>query len=77
MALESTLINSAGIVIAELFMPSQLLWSEQLVFMRENLLIPCAQIAHDLVMDALDMPMQVGPSPTGHVAVVGRAIVPQ
>lgn len=39
MSLESALVNSAGVVVAKLFVPAQILRSIKIMFMRKNFLV--------------------------------------
>lgn len=50
MSLEAALVDSARMIISKLLMLAQLLWSEELMLMGEDFLIPGAQIAQNLVM---------------------------
>ena len=54
---EPALVYSSRMVVSKLFMFSQVLLSEQFVLVCEDFLIPCAQVAQDLVVDAPDMTM--------------------
>lgn len=65
---ESTLVHRPWIIIAEPFMFPEFLHGEKVVFVGKDLFIPCAQITHDLMMDSLDMPMKIRPSPARYVA---------
>ena len=76
-SLESTLIDSPWIIVPELLMFSELANREELVLMGEDLLVPCTEVAHDLVVHALDMSMQVWPAKTGDIAILIRAVVPK
>jgi hypothetical protein len=65
---ESTLIHRPWIIVTEPLMFPEFLHGEQIVLVGEDLFIPGAQITHDLVMDALNMPMKIRPSPARNVA---------
>ena len=75
MAFETTLIYSSRIVISKLLMLPKLLLREQLMLMCEYLLVPCAEIAQDLVMSTLDVMVKVRPAPAGKVAALIWAVV--
>jgi hypothetical protein len=57
MALEPTLIDCAWIVVTILLVPSEFLLREELMLVGEHLLVPCAQIAHHLLMRTSHMSM--------------------
>jgi len=77
MTFETALVNGSRIVIAEFLMLAKLLLSEEFMLMGEHLLVPGAEVAHNLVVHAFDMPMQVWPAPAGNIAVFIRTIVAQ
>ena len=77
MPLEATLINSSRIVIPEFFMLAEVLLGEKFMLMGKNLLVPGAEVAHDLVVHAFDMAMQVRPPKACNVAARVGAIVAQ
>lgn len=47
------------------------------MFVGEDFLVPCAKIAHDFLMHALDMSMEVWPAQAGNVAAWIRTVVSQ
>lgn len=77
MTLETALIDSPGVIVPKLFMLSEFLLCEKLVLVGKDLLIPGAEIAHDLVMDIPNMPMQVRPAIAGYVTACIWTIVAQ
>jgi hypothetical protein len=50
---------------------------EKLMFVRENFLVSCTEIAHDLAMLRLDMSMEIWPAEARYITVPIRAIVPE
>jgi len=62
MALETRLILGSRDIVSVLLVPTQVLGGEEIVFVGEDLLIAGAEIAHLLVVDALDVTVQVGPA---------------
>ena len=54
---EPALVYSSRMVVSKFFMFSQILLSEQFVLVCKDLLISCAQITQDLVVDTPDMTM--------------------
>lgn len=73
--LESTLVYCSRVIIAELFMLAKLLLSKQLMLMRKDLLVPRAEVAHDLLMRASDMPMEIWPAPAGSITCLVGTVV--
>jgi hypothetical protein len=67
--------RSCLVLITMPHMLPQLLLGVHLVFVRENLLVPRAQVAHFHVVNGANMPMQVSPAQPGEVAVQARAVV--
>ena len=74
---ESRLIDRTWIVVSIFLMSPQLPEGEQLMFMCEDLLVSTTQVAHDFTMRRSDMPVQIGPSETCHVAVLVGTIISQ
>jgi hypothetical protein len=72
---ETTLVNCAWVIITELLVIAQFLGIEQLMLVGEHLLVPCAQITHDLMMHTLHMAMEVWPSPASDITVLVRTVV--
>jgi hypothetical protein len=77
MALEAGLIGRAGLVIAATHVLLELAISEQLVLVRENLLITGTEIAHSFLVDRFDMAMEVWPAKPRKVAISIGTVVPQ
>lgn len=77
MTLESALIDRPRIIVTELFVLAKFTDSEELMLMGENLLVSRTKVAHDLVVHALDMSMQIWPAKTGNVTILIWAIVPK
>ena len=75
MALETTLIDSTRVVIAELLMFPKLLCRKEFVLMCKDLLVPGTKITHRFVMYTLYMTVEVWPTPTSYIAVLVGAIV--
>jgi hypothetical protein len=61
-AFETTLIDGARVIIAELLVLAQFLLCEELMLVRKDFFVPCAQITHHLLMHTPHMAMQVRPS---------------
>jgi hypothetical protein len=76
-SLEPSLIHSAWVIVAKSLMFLQFLLREKLVLMREGLLVSCAQVAHNLVVYASNVAMQVWPAQACHCTLSIRTIVPQ
>jgi hypothetical protein len=74
---ETRLINCAGFVVAVSHMFGQLLIRKQVMFVRKDLLVPGAQVAHLLVVDGADMAMQVLPAKACKVALGIGAVISQ
>lgn len=74
--LESALIDSSRVVVAELFMFSQLGYCEQLMLVGKDLLVPGTQVAHSLVMSTFDMTVEIRPAVACNIAATVRTIVP-
>jgi len=55
----------------------ELFFRKQFMLMGEDFLVPRAQIAHDLMMNGLDVTMQVWPTQTSYIATCIRTIVPE
>lgn len=72
---EAGLISRAGFVVAAAHVLFQLLIRKQFMLVGEDLFVACAEIAHALSMDALDMAVQVWPTQAGEIARGIRAIV--
>lgn len=77
MTSKATLIDSTGMVVAELLVSPQLRIGEELVLVREDLLVPCAKVAHDLLVHRPDMMMEVRPAETSNIAVLIRTVEAQ
>jgi hypothetical protein len=77
MSLEPTLVNRSGIIIAEFLMFFQFIGCKQVVLMRENLLISCTEVTHNLVMQSLDVLMKIRPSKASNVAFLIGAVISQ
>ena len=77
MPLEAALIDGPWIIISELLVLTELTNRKELVLVGEDLLVSCTEIAHDFVMHALDMSVQVRPAKTGNIAILIGAIVPK
>lgn len=75
MALESGLVDGTRTIISIAHVLLKLLIREQVVFMRENLLVASAQVAHLLVVDAANVAMEIRPTETGEVARIVGAVV--
>jgi hypothetical protein len=75
MPLETTLIDRAGIVVSKLLVLAQILLCKELMLVCKDLLVPGAQVTHNLLMNTSHMSMQVGPSQACDIAVVIRTIV--
>lgn len=74
-ALKTALIHGSRIIITEFFMLAKFGYCKQFMFVREDFLVPCAQITQNLAMQALDMPVKIRPSPTGNIATNVGAVV--
>lgn len=57
MPFEAALIYSSWIIVTELLVFPQVFFREQLMLVCENLLVSRAKVAHDFVMDRLDVTM--------------------
>lgn len=77
MALETALVHGSRVVVAEFFMLAKFGYREQFMFMREDFLVPCAQVTQNFAMQTLDVPVKIRPSPTGNVATNVGAVVPE
>lgn len=77
MALEPALIDRAGVIVTELLVFPQLILREELMLVREDLLVPRAQVAHYPLMRAPNMAMQVRPAHARDIARRVRAVVPE
>ena len=75
MTLEAALIYRTRIVVSKTLMFPQLLRCEQLMLMREDLLVPRAEVTHDFVMDIFDMVMEMWPAQAGLVTISIGAVV--
>jgi hypothetical protein len=77
MALETTLVDCTGVIVALLHMSLQLFIGKQFMLVGEHFLVSCAEVAHLLMMYTSDMSMQVRPTQTCNIAAWVRAVVPQ
>lgn len=75
MTLETCLVDGTGSIITTSHMLLQLFILEKFMFMGENFLVSSTEVAHLLMMDGLDMPMQVLPTKSSEVACRIRAVV--
>ena len=55
MPFEAALVHGTRIVVTKLFMFSKFLRCEEFMFVRKDLLVPCAKITHHLMMHTFDM----------------------
>jgi hypothetical protein len=62
MALETGLVLGTRDVVSVLFVPTQVLDGEEVVFVGKDLFVAGAQITHLLVVDTLDVTVQIGPA---------------
>jgi lysylphosphatidylglycerol synthetase-like protein (DUF2156 family) len=62
MTLETRLILGARDVVSMLFVPTQVLDGEEIVFMGKDLFVAGAEIAHLFVVDTLDVTVQIWPA---------------
>lgn len=77
MTLKTTLVDSSWVVVTLPLVFPKLLLGEQLVLVRENLLIPGTQVAHDLLMCSPYVSMQIWPSQTCNIAARVWTVVPK
>ena len=75
MSLEPSLLRSA-ICFCPLVLP-QLLRGEELVLVRKDFLVPCAQVTHDLLMFRPNVAVEIRPAQASFIAVRIRAVVTQ
>lgn len=75
MALETALVHGSRVVVAEFFVLAKFGYREQFMFVCEDFLVPCAQVAQDFAMQTLDVPVKIRPTPTGNVANNVGAVV--
>lgn len=61
-AFEAALVNCAGVVVAKLLVLSKFWIREELMFVSEDLLVSCAELAHDFLMRAPYVSMEVAPA---------------
>jgi hypothetical protein len=62
MALETGLVLGTRDVVSVLFVPTQVLDGEEVVFVGKDLFVAGAQITHLLVVDTLDVTVQIRPA---------------
>jgi hypothetical protein len=62
MTFKSCLVNSSRVVVTELFVFLEIFFREELMLVSEDLLVPCAEIAHPFVVYTSHMAMQVWPA---------------
>jgi hypothetical protein len=77
MSTEACLVGSARLIIATPHMLRQLPISEHIMLVCEDLFVASAQVAHLLVVDGTNMPVEVLPTEAGKVAIWIRAVVAQ
>lgn len=75
MSLEPSLLRSA-ICFCPLVLP-QLLRGEELVLVRKDFLVPCAQVTHDLLMFRPNVAVEIRPAQASFIAVRIRAVITQ
>jgi hypothetical protein len=76
MALETSLIGCAGLVVAATHMLLKLAIGKELVLVRENLLVTGTEIAHSFLVHRFDMAMEVRPAKPRKVAISIGTVVP-
>jgi len=77
MALETTLISRAWVVIAIPLVLLKFDGSEELVFVCKDFLVPCTEITHHFVVQRLHVAMEIRPPQAGNVTIAIRAVVLQ
>lgn len=65
---ESALVYGPWVVVTDSLVLAKFLHGEQIMFVGEDFFVPRAQVTHGFVMDALDMPVEVRPSPARNIA---------
>lgn len=75
MALKTSLINGTRFIITAFHVLLVLFVGEELMLVGKDLLVPRAQIAHLLMVDAANVTVKVGPAETGEVAGIIWTIV--
>ena len=74
-AFKAALVDRARVVVAELLVLTEFWAGKEFVLMCEDLLISCAQVAHDLMMHIADMLVQIWPSKASCLAILLWTIV--